>query len=419
MRIKIAVFGILGATLLAAANAWGQASLVWESDLAKAAAEAAAARRLVLIHFWAPWCTACNRMEQEVFSNPDVQVAIRADYVPVRLNVDHNRALAQQYGISSLPTDIIVTPEGRLLERQPGIMDRYQYVARLQQIATDARRAPAVTGGPQPTDPTLVAANIPANIPARNPIPPPMSAGPSPVQPPMQGPPAQAQNPVNPYDNNAVPTTNYTVGSPTNFGHAPQSQPVPPDQTRMPVQTMSPSPSGPAIPPEQSIASGAPVNVWANQTAQAPLAQSPPVLESGPSGGAASTSSPPNDPTACPFALDGFCPVELVENKAWKMGDVRWGANHRGRTYLFSGPEQQQRFLQDPDRYSPVASGADVVLAVMKSQVVPGRREYGVFCANRVFLFSSEESLSTFSAAPERYIEQLPSLETAQRPTYR
>jgi len=366
-------------------------------------------------------------MEQDVFSHPEVQAAIQADYVAVRLNVDHNAVIAQQYGVSSLPTDVVVLPDGRLLERQPGFMDRHQYVARLRQIAMDARRPPAVVSGVQP------AGSLP------------MMAGSAPM---MGGAPV-AGNPV--YGSPppcVIPGQSAAQGPPAGSADPPLGSPPP-------VQAMAPGggemvassppdlalavnqpPTGPGPSIGQAAPQQPPIQPPANW--QAPqdnptgqlmgdLSAQPSSPGFSPTAETAPTDPPgqpasPAGPSACPFALDGFCPVELVENKTWKLGDVRWGANHRGRTYLFSGPEQQQRFLQDPDRYSPVASGMDVVLAITREQVVPGRREYGVFCANRVFLFAGEESLAAFSKEPEKYLQQIESLNQSppqQPPTYR
>ncbi len=87
-------------------------------------------------------------------------------------------------------------------------------------------------------------------------------------------------------------------------------------------------------------------------------------------------------------------------------GDRRWGVIHRGRTYLFAGPEEQRRFFADPDRYAPLFSGNDIVLAADLGQIVPGMRQHGVFLGGRVFLFSSEETLAKFVRDPSRYGNQ-------------
>jgi len=108
-----------------------------------------------------------------------------------------------------------------------------------------------------------------------------------------------------------------------------------------------------------------------------------------------------------PFGLDGYCPVALCEKQQWVLGDRRWGAVHLGRTYLFSGEEEQRRFFADPNRYAPVASGYDVVLAVDQAQTVPGMRSYGVFYADgHVYLFASEASLEKFSKNPSVYVQR-------------
>ena len=118
------------------------------------------------------------------------------------------------------------------------------------------------------------------------------------------------------------------------------------------------------------------------------------------------------------MGLDGFCPVTLIRNSdAWKTGrSALYGAIHRNRTYIFCGPAEQQRFLQNPDAYSPMMSGDDPVLALDQSRSVPGSRKHGVFFGNRVYLFSSEQTLADFQKNPNRYA---PEISQARRPDAR
>ena len=104
-----------------------------------------------------------------------------------------------------------------------------------------------------------------------------------------------------------------------------------------------------------------------------------------------------------PLGLEGYCPVALMETGNWVEGQARWGARHRGRTYLFSGLEQQQTFLSDPDRYSPALSGDDPVAAIDGGQKSPGQRRYGVTYQQRIYLFESPETRAAFAANPQRY----------------
>ena len=112
---------------------------------------------------------------------------------------------------------------------------------------------------------------------------------------------------------------------------------------------------------------------------------------------------PPANP---PFGLDGFCPVQLVENSRWQPGKKAWGAIHRGRTYLFAGAEERRRFLADPDRYAPVSSGDDVVLLLEQGRSVSGYREHGLQFDGHVYLFADEGTLEKFRSNPRYYADR-------------
>ena len=62
--------------------------------------------------------------------------------------------------------------------------------------------------------------------------------------------------------------------------------------------------------------------------------------------------------------------------------------------------EEQRAFLQDPDRYSPVLAGRDVVRLIKHGEKSTGERRHGVTYRNRVYLFRDEYSLQEFRKAP-------------------
>jgi YHS domain-containing protein/thiol-disulfide isomerase/thioredoxin len=112
-------------------------------------------------------------------------------------------------------------------------------------------------------------------------------------------------------------------------------------------------------------------------------------------------------PSPYPVGLDGYCPVTLAEQATWTEGRAQWGVQHRGRSYLFTSATEQQRFLQDPDRYAPALSGDDVVLAFEAGNQIPGQRRYGVTYQGRIYLFSSLETRSRFAANPQAYASRV------------
>lgn len=93
----------------------------------------------------------------------------------------------------------------------------------------------------------------------------------------------------------------------------------------------------------------------------------------------------------------------MKKNWEWKKGDVRYGAIHRGRTYLFSSTENRDLFLTAPEDYAPALSGSDPVLAVDQRQSVAGSRQYAVEYKGRFYFFASEETLSRFWTNADGY----------------
>jgi thioredoxin 1 len=80
----------------------------------------------VLVNFYADWCGPCRRLapvlEEVARDTPAAKI--------VRVNVDQNRALAARYGVSSLPT-LIVIKDGRAIAKQTGVVGKNRLKAML------------------------------------------------------------------------------------------------------------------------------------------------------------------------------------------------------------------------------------------------------------------------------------------------
>jgi len=75
---------------------------------------------LVVIDCWAPWCGPCRMI------GPVIEQAAKdyADEVTFgKLNVDHNGATAQEFGIMSIPT-MLFFKDGALVDRVTGAVPR-------------------------------------------------------------------------------------------------------------------------------------------------------------------------------------------------------------------------------------------------------------------------------------------------------
>jgi YHS domain-containing protein/thiol-disulfide isomerase/thioredoxin len=354
---------ILVGVLLLTSAVYGQQPVRWEVSLDDAKRAAAQNNRLVLIEFTAPWCSACRAMENEVLSQPAVAAAISANYVPVKVNVEFFPATARQYGVTVLPTTMIIAPtrQGEVLDSMRGKVESREYVERLNRVVASARQTP------QPVLAQVGAVPAPAG-------PGPVSPGPA-AMPAMPGPVA-GQAPA--------PPMSPPVGP--NVADDGRPKPAAPDQA---------IPLSPSAPPTPAPANGPPASLGP--------ATPPPGAATASNQQADMPQLPPGSP---PLGLDGRCPVRLAELKVWKVGDGRWGARHRGRTYLFAGPEEQRKFMADPDRYAPVHSGEDIVLAIEQGRSVPGARDHGVTYGGHVYLFAGEGTLKRFSDNPRFFADR-------------
>ncbi len=380
------VLWVVAAVLLLPMQLTAQQTARWQPMLESAKRLASQSDRLVLVYFWADWCPACREMEQEVLDQPGFVSGLEAHYVLVKVNADHFPATARQYGVDRLPTTIVLNQQGQVVETLQGRQEASAYLARLNQVAATekARSSPStpyaqIRSGADSRLPSAGRWDHPQETP-RYSTPPPYST-------------PGTSAPTDPRLADA------RAAIPSRYGNPPPRIQVPREPFQVPQGPLSPSgatgaltqnqPMGPSIEP----ATGPP---FAN-----------PAVGAAPSGprpninGRAAIEIPPGNP---PLGLDGYCPVSLADDsQKWTLGDRRWGAIHEGRTYLFAGSEQQRRFLSEPERFSPIFGGNDVVMAIDGGQTAPGRREHGAFFGSKVYLFASEETLAKFSANPNYY----------------
>ena len=220
------------------------------------------------------------------------------------------------------------------------------------------------------------------------------------------------------YDQFGQPAAGAAVGSQSPL--APQTS----------AQQSTPAPSAPSLPTANPFIGQQAAPQSAPQTAQPPAVGAPPPtsLPQQSAGGLAGSANVPS-PTeqtlvpadkAPPIALEGYCPVTLVEQRKWKAADRQFGAIHRDRTYLFASEFEQRKFLANPDAYSVMLSGLDPVL-FQNGANVDGKRSYGLTYNKRIYLFATEQSLQAFKRSPHSFdaAARQAMIQAENRPTYR
>ena len=82
----------------------------------------------VVVDMWAPWCGPC-RMIAPVLDELARQMAGRLRFA--KLNVDDNPRTASRFGVSSIPT-LLVLRQGHEVDRIVGVQPRPELVRRLE-----------------------------------------------------------------------------------------------------------------------------------------------------------------------------------------------------------------------------------------------------------------------------------------------
>ncbi len=429
------------------------ASGPWHPDLARARSAAASSQRPVLAVFIASWSPESRQIAATLQANAEVAALMAACFEPVVLDVDVEAELARRLEIIHVPTAVVLDPgdervaafecpatvpafiaaaaqAGREATTRRTASDdsgpltegvRSGPVGRgsISMLTTKVRSLSSFAGGqaivaetaaPPPLDlHDSFAGSQPAAQEPALPRAPPVWTAEKPAAPLVVAAPETRDRPVIEPPSQAPAATPWLAATPPTTGESSASASDIPTAARPPVA--QPQPASPAASFWSGIRNpfARPAKPDAAAASPAPPPTMPPARPQWPSliAAAQPTASPPPVPAATeetmPLGLEGYCPVTLAEKQAWAEGRPQYGVRHRGRTYLFAGPEQQRAFLADPDRYAPALSGDDPVLAFEQGKNMPGQRRYGVVCQSRMYLFASPETRDAFAANPEKY----------------
>jgi thioredoxin-related protein len=106
----------------------------WLKSVTAAQKVAKEKNQLILVDMFAEWCGWCHRFEKDVFPAPVFQSAT-SDIVLLRLDTEDGKegtALARKFGITSLPTFLLLTPDLTAAGLIRGYAPPDQFVAMLK-----------------------------------------------------------------------------------------------------------------------------------------------------------------------------------------------------------------------------------------------------------------------------------------------
>ncbi|MCA8998363.1 MAG: hypothetical protein KDA80_15300 [Planctomycetaceae bacterium] len=101
--------------------------------------------------------------------------------------------------------------------------------------------------------------------------------------------------------------------------------------------------------------------------------------------------------------LKGFCPVVLRDHRDLVDASPDYEMEFEGKTYRLSSAAALEVFRQNPAKYAPAAQGNDVIHQALAGEDLLGSLDYAVWYRDRLYLFSSVETMETFVAAPSSH----------------
>ena len=92
----------------------------------------------IFIDFWRsqPECPPCDRMEEEVYPDPDV-IEKSKEFVCIKVNTYEQPGIAQDYGLSVVPTLYFTTPDEEVILKKEGYRSPSQLVSDMDRALKD------------------------------------------------------------------------------------------------------------------------------------------------------------------------------------------------------------------------------------------------------------------------------------------
>ena len=391
----VVVVCFLTASGLAQSNGFPLPSIRWETDIDVAMSRAEREQRPIFLHFIGNDCQPAQQMAVEVFTQPNIITQLNATFVMVIINASENATLVQKFDVKSVPTDIIMKPNGQLVHRRTGgiTAERFSDYITFLKNTLQSERGPIPNNQPP-------AMPIPVGIPIGGSLGSPNSS-PIPPQPAMPPNAIGAQHGLPPFPD--------TIRDPFAQQLPQAQQPV---GMTMPPNNMIPAHNNPlrnsettARPTAEYVAHPPQVPTTTITMPTAPTVQPEALAMPMISAIMASEPAPTKMTVEVPLALEGFCPVTLCSEEKWVAGNPAYCTMYQGHIFRFATAETMMTFVRNPANYMPVAMGEDIVLMVDRNKRINGNRKFGAWYQGRVFLFSSQEALNAFSERPDYYTE--------------
>ena len=105
-------------------------------------------------------------------------------------------------------------------------------------------------------------------------------------------------------------------------------------------------------------------------------------------------------------AIEGFDPVAYFVDGSAVQGSAEFEASLWGAVWRFRNEGNRTEFLAHPEVYGPQFGGYDPT-GIARGVTVAGNPRFYTISAQRLYLFSREDSRDAFAADPERFLYEV------------
>lgn len=98
-------------------------------------------QKKVFLYFYADWCGYCKDMEKITFKDRAVIDLLNSGFIPVKVNTDKEKAAADEYNVSGLPSNWFIAGNGENISSLPGYIPPDKLFFILKYIHTDSYKS--------------------------------------------------------------------------------------------------------------------------------------------------------------------------------------------------------------------------------------------------------------------------------------
>src|SRR5262245_19365170 len=131
-------------TAVGAAEGSKKGAIDWQPYSNAVFERAKAEKRYILLDVGAVWCHWCHVMEKDTYANPEVIAAIRAHYIPVRVDQDARPDISIRYEDYGWPATVILGADGTEIFKERGYVPARRMLAVLEEVVKDPSPVPGI-----------------------------------------------------------------------------------------------------------------------------------------------------------------------------------------------------------------------------------------------------------------------------------